>query len=535
MTFGASVFALAVAAGTGTWVSAAPGPVPITAALSAAKAPVSQLVQTRTIHYGGATIARYQQVVGGVPVLGGEVTAIQAGGAPRIMADATSSAGLARAAASKAPSVSAARAIAAATAATGARALRTRPTARLFIDPKHGGALVRRVVLASGKPLKDFEVLLDATTGHVLSTRNLLEYAHGRAKVYTPNPVVESGGYSGIGKKRTADKHDKDTAKLTALRNPVTLRHLKRGQDCLVGRYVKAKLGSYNGSPVCRKSRNWSDVTRSKNSFEALNAYYNIDRLRSYLHGIGYRGSTSVHPGRVSIIADAFREDNSYYSPGDGKIRYGSGGVDDAEDGDVVVHEYGHAIQDAQDPGFGSDLQAGSLGEGFGDFMASVNTTQVDAARIPPSYLARAEACVFDWDGIGGYGGPGVAPCGRVSDGSDGVSTFHPAIDENGPCDFQRGLPGGIDIHCVGEVWTRGLNDLMGSLPLANGVPPIVFDVFDSQFGYVDSETFAQAVDGLLAADDVRFGTGAPGSGPHDAAICAEMKTARGISGTSCP
>jgi hypothetical protein len=52
---------------------------------------------------------------------------------------------------------------------------------------------------------------------------------------------------------------------------------------------------------------------------------------------------------------------------GDSEIKYGSGAVDDAEDADVILHEYGHSIQDDQVPGFGAGHQAGSIGEGFGD------------------------------------------------------------------------------------------------------------------------------------------------------------------------
>ena len=34
--------------------------------------------------------------------------------------------------------------------------------------------------------------------------------------------------------------------------------------------------------------------------------------------------------------------DNSSYSPGTGRLQFGEGGVDDAEDSDVVHHELGH-------------------------------------------------------------------------------------------------------------------------------------------------------------------------------------------------
>ena len=53
-------------------------------------------------------------------------------------------------------------------------------------------------------------------------------------------------------------------------------------------------------------------------------------------------------------------------------IKLGKGGVDDAEDAEVILHEYGHAIQDSQQVpfGYGASLEAGSIGEGFADYWA---------------------------------------------------------------------------------------------------------------------------------------------------------------------
>ena len=52
-------------------------------------------------------------------------------------------------------------------------------------------------------------------------------------------------------------------------------------------------------------------------------------------------------------------EDNSFYSPGTKALTFGRGGVDDAEDAEIILHEYGHSIQDNQVPGFGASAQAG--------------------------------------------------------------------------------------------------------------------------------------------------------------------------------
>ncbi len=40
--------------------------------------------------------------------------------------------------------------------------------------------------------------------------------------------------------------------------------------------------------------------------------------------------------------------DNSYSWDKHDVIRLGKGGVDDAEDAEVILHEYGHAVHDAQ-------------------------------------------------------------------------------------------------------------------------------------------------------------------------------------------
>jgi hypothetical protein len=281
-----------------------------------------------------------------------------------------------------------------------------------------------------------------------------------------------------------------------------------------------------SAAKVCRKSRNWRKVTRSKDDFEALMAYFHIDRTQAYIQGLGFTKANSapIDDRRQKVVADALTADNSFYSSNDRKIRYGSGGVDDAEDADVIIHEYGHSIQDNQDPGFGCHsgnfCQAGALGEGFGDYNSAMMTFAIPG--IPNA--THAASCIFDWDGVVGWGGPLAAPCGRVADGSDGVSTLPVALAPHasgGPCDFGPAGNPQLDIHCVGEVWTHGLLDLrVGGMGQAMDI-----DLLASQFAYVDSETFAQAVGALVSADNALFG------GTHVPAICAEMRDQRGIIG----
>ena len=66
--------------------------------------------------------------------------------------------------------------------------------------------------------------------------------------------------------------------------------------------------------------------------------------------------------------------------------------VDNAEDADVIVHEYGHAIQDGIVPGFGSTPEAAAMGEGFSDYWAGTVNEQVWPVSGPRS------ACLASWD-----------------------------------------------------------------------------------------------------------------------------------------
>ena len=525
----------AFAAGAAAWASSPAAGATPRDVLQAARAPRSQLVRARTVGFRGFRVERFNQRVGRYPVLDGELTVVSGAAEPaRIAADDTAALAPRPDLAAPAARISRARAVAIARRARRVRALRAGERAReaLVIDPAAGGRVVWRVDLPAARPFGDFEVLVDAASGRVRRSGNLLRDAAGRARLYVPNPPAERGGYAGIGRRPAADRHDRNTRVLTGLREPVSLPRLKSGQDCLVGRYAKA-LVHKPPHAVCRRHRDWRRVKRAADAFEALMAYFHIDRTQSYLQRLGFTKAnhSAIDARRQRAIADyrmprRFGQDNSCYacfSPLDRTIRYGSGGVDDAEDGDLVVHEYGHALQDSQDPGFGCPTsafcEAGALGEGFGDYVSAMMTFQTPDLRHP----VGAAFCIFDWDGIAAYN-PAAAPCGRVADGSDGVSTLPQAMAPGGPCDSGRG--GQLDIHCVGEVWTHGLIDLRVNPSLGERID---VDLLASQFSYVDHETFAQAVDALVAADQAIYG------GTDAAAICAEMAGARAIaSATRC-
>ena len=216
-----------------------------------------------------------------------------------------------------------------------------------------------KVEVPAEKPLGDWLVFIDATQGTIIDKINILKYDNGTGKVFNPNPIVTS---------QTAtlrDNNDSASAVPTTEYKTVPLQGLD-GSGYLKGQYVYAHNKSKRN--IALEPTFTYNYNRFDNKFEEVMSYYHIDVAQRYIQSLGF---SSVNNRQIEILVNATTQDNSWYSPTTKKITYGSGGVDDAEDADVIWHEYGHAIQDNQAPGFGSTAEGGAMGEGFGDYWAT--------------------------------------------------------------------------------------------------------------------------------------------------------------------
>ena len=148
----------------------------------------------------GCQVSRYQQRVGGYPVLGGEATVVQAPGEPaRIAADATAAVRPRSRAGACGEDLAAPRDCD--RAALGQRAGVRHGDARRRASPSTPGTATR----SSGasrcrrRDLQGPRGLRGRALGKVLASATVLQYATGKAKLFNPNPPVEQGGYGGIG------------------------------------------------------------------------------------------------------------------------------------------------------------------------------------------------------------------------------------------------------------------------------------------------------------------------------------------------
>jgi hypothetical protein len=490
-------------------VAANAAPRSVRSKLKAASAPASELVRTDTVGLpGGVTVYRFQQQVDGVPVDAAEAVVADAPGAPpALVTDATES-GIA---APGEAAVSRANAVATAAGAVNGHS-DGRGRAGLVISPSGDGTLAWDVVFATARPYGNFEVLVDADSGRVLHRYDLLRQLQtAQAQLYVPNAVTENDGYDTIAKVgrdegRGKDK-DKDTALLTSLREPVTLPNLRDGQDCLRGLWATAKVGK-KASKVCRPSLNFSGVTRHDNKFEALMSYHAIDRTQTYIQSLGFAGANGANDESQLVIADAIPDDNSFYAPVHDWIQLGTGGVDDAEDQDVIIHEYGHSVQDAQVKGFGRKPQGGAMGEGFGDYLAAAMSAETPGV---PDHAAF-DPCVMEWDATS------YAPLPSCLRRTDNPNTWDEQRDDCSPP---------TEVHCIGEVWSSALWSLRGELG-DDGLGDSIMDklVIASHFLETKDARFADGANALLSADDTLYGSA------HCEAIGDEMVT-RGFLATA--
>jgi hypothetical protein len=434
-------------------------------------APPAQLRFVDATRSHGARFLRFRQEIAGIPVLGAEAVIT---GAPGRRGDLLLDHTRGGIAAPPVPAVTRAVALSRASPASRRVALRASPRAKLAILLDRGrGRLVWRVLLAVQRPLASFEVLVDARSGAIVRVRDLLLEASGAARIFDPNPITAQGFRGGL-----ADNNDADSPALTALRTAVTLEHLD-GSTCLVGQWAHATLPPLSAPPlgeVCAPGSDFSTVTRSDLRFEAVMAYFHIDRAQAYVHSLGF---TNAMNRQLRIHANATPDNNSYYDLIARDVTFGTGGVDDAEDADSIVHEYGHAIQHDQAPGLTPAGETGAIMEGFADYFAAAL-----AATFAPHH-GEFDACMSEWDVTTD---PGSPACVRRTDKALTPVQVEPACAG--------------EIHCVGEVWSGALWAIRQRLGGQNADRLVI----QSHFSYPSTPGFADASRALLAADRQLYG-----------------------------
>src|SRR3954451_5541329 len=299
----------------------------------------------------------------------------------------------------------------------------------LAVPLDEGGAVRNRLIALAGA-LMVAAVIVTAA----LATKPGPGASTGVGSVFVSNPVQSLGDES------LTDQNDSDAAVPASAYYDVTLTNLD-GSGFLNGDWatIYSSTGNAAYSPT-----NTFRYMRHADEFEQVMAYYWITEAQKYVQSLGfgskYRGVDN-HPQKVRI--DQWGQDNSFETDHPTQeIRYGKGGVDDAEDAEVILHEYGHALHNAQNFSFASE-EAGAISEGFGDYWAVTVTDVVAKSLGVPE--KEPLPCVMDWDATS-YTST-VPHCLRRLD-----------TDLQYPGDLSG------EVHHDGQIWSRALWDIRRSL-----------------------------------------------------------------------
>jgi len=314
--------------------------------------------------------------------------------------------------------------------------------------------LVWRVVVSTDGPT--WESFIDATYGKALiGPRDINRYVNGTGQVYNVNAIVATHDNSLL------DNADSASAVPAAAYRIVTLQGLL-GNGHLDGTYASSSKTKKQVSDA----GNIFIFDRSNDGFSETMGYYYIDYAERYIQSLGFN---NVNNRQQVFAVNRLKIDNSFYSPSSTEISLGLGGVDDAEDAEVILHEYGHSIQDNQVPNFGSSLEGGSMGEGFGDYWAASVGAQFSGGF--------QDLCLAEWDATS-YSSSNP-PCLRRLDG-----TKH----------YPEDLAG--EVHDDGEIWSAALWQIRTAIGATNSDKVVLA----SHFLLSPTASFNQGANALVTA-----------------------------------
>ncbi|MEL6636407.1 MAG: T9SS type A sorting domain-containing protein [Bacteroidota bacterium] len=323
-------------------------------------------------------------------------------------------------------------------------------TSLAILDLAGEARLVHHLVLIGNDPIGEWEAYVDAQTGQIHKLEDISCYYHdhrvsispaipsappfflvdGTGSVFDPDPLSSANAsYNDPG---YSDNSDNTSPQLANEINTVSLRDISYdGTNYqLVGPWAEIVdvEGPFNGLYE-QPSSNWQ-FNRTMDGFEATNTYYHIDASMRYINDdLGIALQPTDYTGGVKFDPHGLNgADNSHYLGGTQTVTFGEGGVDDAEDSDVIHHELGHGLHDWVTNGGLS--QVNGLSEGCGDYWAASYNRRLGLWNPGDA----AYNWVFIWDGHNPFWN------GRI-------------------VDYTATYPGGLTgaIHRDGQIWATAM------------------------------------------------------------------------------
>ncbi len=213
------------------------------------------------------------------------------------------------------------------------------------------------------------------------------------ADVFEPDPLTFLNKIYGV---PYVDSNDQNLSWMGAAYVPVNIPAV---YDTFVNKFfiesdfVKIEdIESPNIAPASSTTNNFY-FNRSESGFEDCMVAYHINVFHDHLTALGYNSLMNLQ-----LEADPhgqFGGDNSVFNRNGGSptIIFGVGGIDDAEDADVIIHEYCHGVSWSANANGVFTSERRGLDEGIGDYFATSYSRHLSSFNWEK---------VFNWDGNSG-------------------------------------------------------------------------------------------------------------------------------------
>ena len=349
---------------------------------------------------------------------------------------------------------------------------------------------------------ESWEVLIHAETGVEIERSDRAAYHNhqtnegdttGRARIWSPNPVTASGSAYGT---LFTDNNDIASAAFEPYIDTVVLEGLtyEGGIFKLEGPYVKIVDISANTAPPVTSTNGDFFFTRDSSGWEDVIVYYHVDAFQRYIQGLGFTNLWGEKPLNADPHGRGNNDNSSFIPNGDNSsIGFGEGGVDDAEDADVVIHEYGHALTYAGSPNTNSGTERRGLDEGYGDYFAALYSYDQNAGGY-------GWADIMNWDGHNPFW------AGRYANKTDVYSSNMGSI------------------YTIGELWASTMMEIRQQV----GADTTDRLMFETVYGLTSSMSVADAARLVIAADWMYYG------GQHEQLLRNVFCTRLILTGNEC-
>lgn len=317
-----------------------------------------------------------------------------------------------------------------------------------------------------------YELVLN-TDVKVIYQNDLLAYAGPQDStvtlwVFNPDPLTTANESYGA---PYADANDIDVLQLNAERVPKqATATFENGVFRLENDFVRIREFSLPEVQPVTSTTPEFNYTRSQSGFEDANAFYHITYFQNYIRSLGF---TDLVNYQIDVDVHALSgSDNSNFNGGFSppQLKFGEGGVDDAEDMDVIIHEYGHAITHSAAPNTNNGTERRALDEAIGDYFASSYSRFLSPNRWSD---------VFTWDGHNEFW-----------PGRSSVSTDHYPEDLNN------------NLYTDADIWSATLMQIWGDI----GREATDAIMLQTCYSLAEGMTMPQAALLFIQADSLLYG-----------------------------